>query len=332
MRAADKRAFTLCYPVVTPESASAGTWQGGQNAEPQSRPPKTRSQLNDRSNAYGAAQARARARSRAESSSAKADGVVGQGSQNLQDAFLNQLRKHKTPVTMFLVKGVKLQGIVTWFDNFSILLRRDGQSQLVYKHAISTIMPSAAGRCRRCLPHAAEGDEEAAPAAGRVPRRVRDAEVQVTMFLVNGVMLQGRIAAYDLFCMLLEREGFVQLRLQACGLDDPAGSAGRPVRPADEGEVTKARQHLSLQRRYRRRSNTRRAGAGRRSPTSARNAQRKISTRGSRRRRGWRMAIGLVVAEAFYRARSARCARRRCSAKARSNASPPPASRKKPSW
>ena len=61
---------------------------------------------------------------------------------NLQDLFLNHLRRDKTPVTMFLVKGVKLQGIVTWFDNFSILLRRDGQSQLVYKHAISTIMPS----------------------------------------------------------------------------------------------------------------------------------------------------------------------------------------------
>ena len=61
--------------------------------------------------------------------------------QSLQDQFLNLLRKNKTPVTMFLVKGVKLQGIVTWFDNFSILLRRDGQSQLVYKHAVSTIMP-----------------------------------------------------------------------------------------------------------------------------------------------------------------------------------------------
>ena len=61
---------------------------------------------------------------------------------NLQDAFLNLLRKNKMPVTMFLVKGVKLQGVVTWFDNFSILLRRDGQTQLVYKHAISTIMPS----------------------------------------------------------------------------------------------------------------------------------------------------------------------------------------------
>ena len=62
---------------------------------------------------------------------------------SLQDLFLNALRRSKAPVTMFLVKGVKLQGIVTWFDNFSILLRRDGQSQLVYKHAISTIMPGA---------------------------------------------------------------------------------------------------------------------------------------------------------------------------------------------
>lgn len=62
---------------------------------------------------------------------------------NLQDTFLNSVRKTKTPLTIFLVNGVKLQGIVTWFDNFCVLLRRDGQSQLVYKHAISTIMPSA---------------------------------------------------------------------------------------------------------------------------------------------------------------------------------------------
>jgi host factor-I protein len=60
---------------------------------------------------------------------------------NLQDVFLNTVRKTKTPVTMFLVNGVKLQGIITWFDNFSVLLRRDGHSQLVYKHAISTVMP-----------------------------------------------------------------------------------------------------------------------------------------------------------------------------------------------
>ncbi len=63
-------------------------------------------------------------------------------SQNVQDVFLNHIRKQKTPVTVFLVNGVKLQGIVTWFDNFSILLRRDGHTQLVYKHAISTVMPS----------------------------------------------------------------------------------------------------------------------------------------------------------------------------------------------
>ncbi len=63
--------------------------------------------------------------------------------QNVQDVFLNYIRKNKTPVTVFLVNGVKLQGIVTWFDNFSILLRRDGHTQLVYKHAVSTVMPSS---------------------------------------------------------------------------------------------------------------------------------------------------------------------------------------------
>ena len=63
--------------------------------------------------------------------------------QNVQDVFLNHVRKNKTAVTVFLVNGVKLQGIITWFDNFSVLLRRDGHTQLVYKHAISTVMPGA---------------------------------------------------------------------------------------------------------------------------------------------------------------------------------------------
>jgi host factor-I protein len=62
--------------------------------------------------------------------------------QILQDTFLNAVRKQKTPLTIFLVNGVKLQGVVTWFDNFCVLLRRDGQVQLVYKHAISTVMPN----------------------------------------------------------------------------------------------------------------------------------------------------------------------------------------------
>ena len=61
---------------------------------------------------------------------------------NLQDNFLNAVRKTKNPVTLFLVNGVKLQGVITWFDNFSVLLRREGTVQLVYKHAISTVMPS----------------------------------------------------------------------------------------------------------------------------------------------------------------------------------------------
>lgn len=62
--------------------------------------------------------------------------------QNIQDVFLNKIRKEKHTVTVFLVNGVKLQGIVTWFDNFCLLLRRESHVQLVYKHAISTIMPT----------------------------------------------------------------------------------------------------------------------------------------------------------------------------------------------
>ena len=157
---------------------------------------------------------------------APAPAPAGAKGANLQDVFLNHLRREKMPVTMFLVKGVKLQGIVTWFDNFSILLRRDGQSQLVYKHAISTIMPSQPVDATQF---------GTGPDGGRKQRllqdvflsRVRDAAVQVTMFLVNGVMLQGRIAAYDLFCMLLEREGFVQLAYKH------AVSTIQPAAPVD---------------------------------------------------------------------------------------------------
>jgi len=160
-----------------------------------------------------------------EQAEGKGSSPAARPSGNLQDAFLNLLRKNKIPVTMFLVKGVKLQGIVTWFDNFSILLRRDGQSQLVYKHAISTIMPG------QLLDPAQFGSQ----AGGKKQKllqdvflsRVAEAEVQVTMFLVNGVMLQGRIAAYDLFCMLLERDGAVQLAYKH------AVSTIQPASPVD---------------------------------------------------------------------------------------------------
>ena len=132
---------------------------------------------------------------------------------SLQDFFLNSLRRSKVPVTMFLVKGVKLQGIITWFDNFSVLLRRDGQAQLIYKHAISTIMPAQPIDL---------SDLEKAFAEQESKRKgnslqevflsaVRRSGEPVTMFLVNGVMLQGEIAAYDLFCMLLERDRLCQL-------------------------------------------------------------------------------------------------------------------------
>nr|WP_295374610.1 RNA chaperone Hfq [uncultured Sphingosinicella sp.] len=132
---------------------------------------------------------------------------------NLQDMFLNGLRRSKAPVTMFLVKGVKLQGIITWFDNFSVLLRRDGQAQLIYKHAISTIMPSQPLDLRDIERAFAEQMDKRKPTLLQEVflSAVRRAEEPVTMFLVNGVMLQGEIVAFDLFCMLLQREGLSQL-------------------------------------------------------------------------------------------------------------------------
>jgi host factor-I protein len=130
---------------------------------------------------------------------------------SLQDLFLNALRRTKTPVTMFLVKGVKLQGIVTWFDNFSVLLRRDGQSQLIYKHAISTIMPGGPIDLDALLDAAGEGGRKNPGLQDIFLSAAARSDDSVTMFLINGVMLQGYIAGFDLFCMLLQREQMVQL-------------------------------------------------------------------------------------------------------------------------
>jgi host factor-I protein len=128
---------------------------------------------------------------------------------SLQDHFLNSVRRAKLPVTIFLVKGVKLQGVVTWFDAFSLLLRRDGSSQLVYKHSISTIMPAEPPPefTATTIP------VDAAKAALQdlfLSAAARDQE-RMTLFLVNGVMLQGHIAGFDQFALLLERGGQVQL-------------------------------------------------------------------------------------------------------------------------
>jgi host factor-I protein len=131
---------------------------------------------------------------------------------NLQDMFLNSLRRTKTPVTMFLVKGVKLQGIITWFDNFSVLLRRDGNAQLIYKHAISTIMPAQPVDLSDVERSFAEQADKKKPSLQEVfLGAVRREDEPVTMFLVNGVMLQGNVAAFDLFSLLLKREGMSQL-------------------------------------------------------------------------------------------------------------------------
>ena len=130
---------------------------------------------------------------------------------SLQDLFLNALRRTKTPVTMFLVKGVKLQGIVTWFDNFSVLLRRDGQSQLIYKHAISTIMPAGPMDIDAIVASVGENQKKQPLLQEIFLNAVRKSEDSVTMFLINGVMLQGQIAGFDLFCMLLQRDGMSQL-------------------------------------------------------------------------------------------------------------------------
>ena len=128
---------------------------------------------------------------------------------SLQDHFLNSIRRAKLPVTIFLVKGVKLQGVVTWFDAFSLLLRREGSSQLVYKHSISTIMPAepppdfVAGSGGADGAKAALQDVFLAAAAREQER--------MTLFLVNGVMLQGSVGGFDQFSLVLERSGQIQL-------------------------------------------------------------------------------------------------------------------------
>jgi len=129
---------------------------------------------------------------------------------SLQDLFLNGVRKLRTPSTVFLVKGVKLQGVITWFDAFSLLLRRDSASQLIYKHAISTIMPMR-------LPSIELQEFVNAPAGARgnlqdifLAAAARE-KAPMTLFLVNGVMLQGHVAGFDQFCVLLERDEQLQL-------------------------------------------------------------------------------------------------------------------------
>ena len=149
-------------------------------------------------------------------------------SPSLQDMFLNGVRRGKTPVTLFLMKGVKLQGTITWFDAFSLLLRRDGVSQLVYKHAISTIMPLA------MPPLDAPGSDAAVKRTSLQDlflEAAERAEEPMTVFLVNGVMLQGAVSAHDQFVLLLERGGQTQLVYKH------AISTMQPAAPLDLGSA-----------------------------------------------------------------------------------------------
>ena len=146
---------------------------------------------------------------------------------SLQDQFLNSIRRSKTPATIFLVKGVKLQGIVTWFDAFSLLLRREGASQLVYKHSISTIMPAQAPA--GLAVENGDGNGRRLTLQDQFLQAAARQQEPMTIFLVNGVMLQGAIAGFDQFSLVLERSGQVQLVYKH------AVSTMQPAQPLDLG-------------------------------------------------------------------------------------------------
>ena len=157
---------------------------------------------------------------------------------SLQDQFLNGVRRARLPVTIFLVKGVKLQGMITWFDSFSLLLRREGTSQLLYKHAISTIVPAEMPKDFAAV---------AAPAEGAKPQlqdaflaAAHAATERMTIFLVNGVMLQGTITGFDQFSLVLKRGPQVQLvykhAISTLQPANPLNLGGEAGEAAEEGE------------------------------------------------------------------------------------------------
>ena len=155
---------------------------------------------------------------------------------SLQDHFLNSVRRAKLPVTIFLVKGVKLQGVITWFDAFSLLLRREGAAQLVYKHSISTIMPSEAPAdfvpTKAAVDGAKAGLQDMFLAAA-----ARESE-RMTLFLINGVMLQGSVTGFDQFSLVLERGSQMQLVYKhAISTLQPAHPLNLGAEQGCEGEI-----------------------------------------------------------------------------------------------
>ena len=140
-------------------------------------------------------------------------------------------------MTIFLLKGVKLQGVITWFDAFSLLLRRDGVAQLIYKHAMSTIMPAE-------MPADLDLSGFQGTGEGRVTLQDRFLTASIrenaamTVFLVNGVMLQGEVMAFNRFSMILGRRGQLQLVYKhAVSTMQPERSL--PLGDGDEGSAGK---------------------------------------------------------------------------------------------
>lgn len=129
-------------------------------------------------------------------------------SASLQDHFLNSARKSRRPLTLFLLKGIKLEGVLASFDAFSLLLRRQDQAQLVYKHSVATIVsPDQPAACEFASD---DSSGRAALQDSFLSEAARDRHL-VTLFLVNGVMIEGVVLAHDQFSLLLERGGQAQL-------------------------------------------------------------------------------------------------------------------------
>lgn len=155
---------------------------------------------------------------------------------SLQDHFLNSVRRAKLPLTIFLVKGVKLQGVITWFDAFSLLLRREGASQLVYKHSISTIMPVE--RPADLVVTSAVVDGPKATLQDLFLAAAAREQDRMTLFLVNGVMLQGVVTGFDQFSLALERGGQLQLVYKhAISTLQPSHPLNLGAQAAPEGEA-----------------------------------------------------------------------------------------------
>ena len=121
----------------------------------------------------------------------------------VQDDLLNAVRRAHHPVTVFLMKGVRLQGVLTGFDTYSLTLRRDEAEQLVYKHAITAVSLGAIDLPDLEAPRR-DGDRQEDFLARRRGQGVQ-------LYLVNGVALSGTLVAHDNYCLVLAAEHGLQL-------------------------------------------------------------------------------------------------------------------------